>query len=125
MIKMGREEPVASMDSGGKLMWAKHNDIMSANLKSLGADYEVVDGEKLPLAVKELGSADLYPQSLQHSPNGRFVSVCGDGEYIIYTALAWRNKSFGQALEFIWSNASSEYATRESRSSIKLYKKAC
>ena len=26
------------------------------------------------------------------------MTVCGDGEYIIYTALAWRNKSFGSAL---------------------------
>lgn len=36
------------------------------------------------------------PQSLRHNSNGRFVTVCGDGEYVIYTALAWRNKSFGR-----------------------------
>lgn len=36
------------------------------------------------------------PQSLKHNPNGRFVTVCGDGEYVVYTALAWRNKSFGR-----------------------------
>ena len=70
------------------------------------------DGERLPLAVKDLGSCDLYPQSLQHNPNGRFVTVCGDGEYIIYTALAWRNKSFGTALEFVWAEDSSVFATR-------------
>lgn len=64
--------------------------------QALGADYEMQDGERLPLAVKDLGSSDLYPQSLQHNPNGRFVTVCGDGEYVVYTALAWRNKSFGQ-----------------------------
>jgi hypothetical protein len=44
--------------------------------------------------VKDLGSSDIYPQSLQHSPNGRFVTVCGDGEYVIYTALAWRNSEY-------------------------------
>lgn len=38
------------------------------------------DGERLPLAVKDLGACDLYPQSLRHNPNGRFVTVCGDGE---------------------------------------------
>lgn len=74
------------------------------------------DGERLPLAVKDLGSSDIYPQSLQHSPNGRFVTVCGDGEYVIYTALAWRNKSFGQALEFVWGDDSNVFATRESSS---------
>jgi coatomer subunit beta' len=95
MVKMGREEPVASMDASGKIIWARHNEVQTVNVKSLG-DAEETDGERLPLAVKDLGSSDIYPQSLQHSPNGRFVTVCGDGEYVIYTALAWRNKSFGQ-----------------------------
>ncbi|KAG8497080.1 hypothetical protein CXB51_008336 [Gossypium anomalum] len=82
----------------------------------------VTDGERLPLAVKELGTCDLYPQSLKHNPNGRFVVVCGDGEYIVYTALAWRNRSFGSALEFIWS-PDGEYAVRESTSKIKIFSK--
>lgn len=122
MIKIGREEPVASMDNSGKIIWAKHNEIQTVNIKSIGLD-EVVDGERLPLAVKELGSCDLYPQSLKHNPNGRFVVVCGDGEYIIYTALAWRNRSFGSALEFVWS-VDGEYAVRESTSKIKIFNKS-
>eukprot|EP00899_Mesostigma_viride_P001865 jgi/Mesvir1/1167/Mv17669-RA.1 len=122
LIKIGREEPVASMDSSGKIIWAKHNEIQTVNVKSLGSDVEVVDGERLSLAVKELGSCDLYPQSLSHNPNGRFVVVCGDGEYIIYTALAWRNKSFGNALEFAWSADTGEYGVRESSSKIKVFK---
>lgn len=28
--------------------------------------------------------------------------VCGDGEYIIYTAITLKNQSFGSALEFVW-----------------------
>jgi len=122
LVKIGREEPLASMDAGGKIVSAKHNEIQSVNLKSLPADVEISDGEKLRLAVKDLGSSDVYPQSLQHSPNGRFVSVCGDGEYVIYTALAWRNKSFGQGLEFVWSYDSSMYATKESGSILKIHK---
>lgn len=39
---------------------------------------------------------------------GRFVVVCGDGEFIIYTAMALRNKSFGSALEFVWAHDSSQ-----------------
>ncbi|KAL8043147.1 hypothetical protein ABFX02_09G099400 [Erythranthe guttata] len=122
MVKLGREVPVASMDNSGKIIWAKHNEIQTVNIKSVGADYEVADGERLPLAVKELGNCDLYPQSLKHNPNGRFVVVCGDGEYIIYTALAWRNRSFGSALEFVWSTEG-EYAVRESTSKIKIFSK--
>lgn len=122
MVKLGREVPVASMDNSGKIIWAKHNEIQTVNIKNVGADFEVTDGERLPLTVKELGTCDLYPQSLKHNPNGRFVVVCGDGEYIIYTALAWRNRSFGSALEFVWSS-DGEYAVRESTSRIKLFSK--
>jgi hypothetical protein len=64
-----------------------------------------------------------FLQSLKHNPNGRFVTVCGDGEYIIYTALAWRNRSFGSALEFVWST-DGEYAVRESTSKIKIFNKS-
>ncbi|GBG64185.1 hypothetical protein CBR_g40885 [Chara braunii] len=123
MIRMGREEPVASMDGSGKVVWAKHNEIQTVNIKSVGAEVEMNDGERLPLAVKELGSCDLYPQSLKHNPNGRFVVVCGDGEYIIYTALAWRNRSFGSALDFVWSTEG-EYAVRESTSKIRIFSKS-
>ncbi|GBG65649.1 hypothetical protein CBR_g51949 [Chara braunii] len=123
MIKIGREEPVVSMDGNGKIVWAKHNEIQTVNVKTVGADVEMNNGERLPLAVKDLGSCDLYPQSLKHNPNGRFVVVCGDGEYIIYTALAWRNRSFGSALDFVWS-IDGEYAVRESTSKIKIFNKS-
>ncbi|XP_050935326.1 coatomer subunit beta'-1-like isoform X2 [Cucumis melo] len=50
------------MDNSGKITWAKHNEIQTVNIKSVGADFEVTDGERLPLAVKEMGTCDLYPQ---------------------------------------------------------------
>ena len=52
----------------------------------------------------------------------RFVVVCGDGEYIIYTAMALRNKSFGSAQEFVWSHDSSQYAIRDGSSIVKIFK---
>ncbi|KAG5457766.1 MAG: LOW QUALITY PROTEIN: coatomer WD associated region-domain-containing protein, partial [Olpidium bornovanus] len=122
VIKLGREEPAVSMDNSGKIIWAKHNDIQTANVKT-GSDADnIKDGERLSLPVKDLGNCEVHPQTLQHSRNGRFVVVCGDGEYIIYTALAWRSKSFGSALEFVWAIDSNEYAVRESTSTIKLFK---
>lgn len=42
LIKIGREEPVASMDTSGKIIWARHNEIQTVNVKSLGADFEDV-----------------------------------------------------------------------------------
>jgi len=121
IIKLGREEPAMSMDSSGKIIWAKHSEIQQANIKAMG-DQEIKDGERLSLAVKDMGSCEIYPQTISHNPNGRFVVVCGDGEYTIYTAMALRNKAFGSAQEFVWSNDSSVYAIREGSTSVKLFK---
>ncbi|XP_023280798.1 coatomer subunit beta' [Seriola lalandi dorsalis] len=121
IIKLGREEPAMSMDSSGKVMWARHSEVQQANLKAMG-EAEMRDGERLALGVKDMGSCEIYPQTIQHSPNGRFVVVCGDGEYIIYTAMALRNKSFGSAQEFVWAHDSSQYAIREGNSMVKIFK---
>ena len=43
---------------------------------------------------------------------------------VIYTALAWRNKAFGQALDFVWGakDNSNDFAIRQSSVSVKIYK---
>lgn len=121
VIELGSDEPVASMDGSGKIVWAKNNEIQTTNLRGLAAD--VGDGERLPMIPRDLGTCELYPQSLKHNCNGRFVSVCGDGEFIIYTAQALRNKAFGSALDFVWSgNETGDYAIRESISRVKIFK---
>uniref|UniRef100_A0A8C4RXV6 Coatomer subunit beta' n=2 Tax=Erpetoichthys calabaricus TaxID=27687 RepID=A0A8C4RXV6_ERPCA len=121
IIKIGHEEPAMSMDASGRIIWAKHSEIQQANLKAMG-DAEIKDGERLPLAVKDMGICEIYPQTIQHNPNGRFVVVCGDGEYIIYSAMALRNKSFGSAQEFVWAHDSSQFAVRESNSVLRIFK---
>lgn len=83
---------------------------------------EIKDGERLPVAVKDMGACEIYPQTVAHNPNGRFVVVCGDGEYIIYTSMALRNKAFGSAQEFVWALESSEYAIRESSGTVKCFR---
>ncbi|KFY85628.1 hypothetical protein V500_08246, partial [Pseudogymnoascus sp. VKM F-4518 (FW-2643)] len=122
VIKMGREEPAVSMDGSGKLIWARHSEVVASIIK--GGDASLKDNDPISLPTKDLGTCEVYPQTLIHSPNGRFVSVCGDGEYIIYTALAWRNKAFGSALDFVWGSKdnSNDYAIRESPTSVKIYK---
>eukprot|EP00742_Colponemidia_sp_Colp-10_P004148 GILJ01004426.1.p1 GENE.GILJ01004426.1~~GILJ01004426.1.p1 ORF type:complete len:1009 (-),score=201.47 GILJ01004426.1:141-2768(-) len=120
VIKIGNDEPVASM-SAGKIIWAKHSEIQTGNL-NLTPKEGVTDGERLPLATKDMGSCEIFPQNLKHNSNGRVFAVCGDGEYIIYTAQALRNKSFGPALEFVWATEGGDYATRESTSKVKVFK---
>uniref|UniRef100_A0A915Q571 Beta'-coat protein n=1 Tax=Setaria digitata TaxID=48799 RepID=A0A915Q571_9BILA len=123
-VKLGREEPAISMDSSGKILWARHSEMQQANLKTLDAATldQMQDGERISLSIKDVGSCEIYPQTLTHNSNGRYVVACGDGEYIVYTAMALRNKAFGSGLEFVWSTDPSEYAVRESASSIKIFK---
>eukprot|EP00168_Porphyra_purpurea_P014282 TRINITY_DN4077_c0_g1_i1.p1 TRINITY_DN4077_c0_g1~~TRINITY_DN4077_c0_g1_i1.p1 ORF type:complete len:964 (+),score=310.33 TRINITY_DN4077_c0_g1_i1:209-2893(+) len=123
LLQLGKDEPVASMDHGGKVILAKHNEISTVNVRNANSD-SLRDGERVVLPSKELGSCEIYPQSVAHSPNGRFVAVCGDGEYIIYTALAWRNKAFGTADEVVWDGGAGEYAVRIGPSDVRVYNKA-
>lgn len=121
VVKLGREEPAVSMDGSGKLIWAKHNEVVSAIIKGGEA---TKDNQPIHLTTKDLGSCEVYPSTLSHSANGRFVAVCGDGEFIVYTALAWRNKQFGSALDFVWASKenSNDFAIRESATSVKVFK---
>lgn len=126
VVELGSDDPVASMDSTGKIVWAKNNEIQTANVRGLasgsGEDDGIPDGERLPIIPRDLGACELYPQMLKHNCNGRFVAVCGDGEFIIYTSQALRNKAFGQALDFVWSGTGTgDYAIRESISQVKIF----
>jgi coatomer subunit beta' len=46
----------------------------------------------------------------------------GDGEYITYTALAWRNKSFGNGISFSWAPDSNTHAVLENKVKLRVYK---
>src|SRR5437764_14751715 len=83
VVSMGREEPAVSMDSGGKIVWARtgQNEVVSMVVK--GGDAELKDGAPLSLATKELGSGVIYPQTRSPSPDGRFVLVRAVGELIM------------------------------------------
>ena len=42
----------------------------------------------------------------------------------MYTALAWRNKTYGSAIDFAWGSKdnSNDYAIRESTTSVRIYR---
>lgn len=121
VAKVGKDEPVMSMDPNGKILIAQGNDITRIDIKGL-ADREVADGEVIPLAAKELGTTESTPVKILHGPSGQYIAVITDGEYTINSSLAWRPKAFGQALSFCWGVENGAYAILESPSTVKLYK---
>lgn len=121
VIQLGDDKPLLSLDPMGKIVSCKHTEVYHSVIKASDAA-EAQDGEVIQLSQKELSNVEFYPSTLVHSPNGRFVAVTGDDEYIIYTALAWRNKTYGTALDFAWAQDSNYYAIRESKSAVKVFK---
>ncbi|CAD6947108.1 unnamed protein product, partial [Tilletia laevis] len=122
VIKIGKEEPSVSMDNSGKLVWAKNAEVLGTNLGGLVPAELPADGQRINVGVREIGGSEVYATNLVHSPNGCFVAVVGDGEYIIYTALVWRNKAFGPGFGFAWASDSNTYVVKESDSKIKVFK---
>jgi len=128
IIKRGRDKPTFSMDSSGKVIYTRNQNVFSGTLQTIthpsddSPTTSLADGTRLSLSPKEIGSTENFANSLIQSPNGRFVTVVGDGEYITYTALAWRNKSFGNGVSFAWAPDSNTYAVLESKVKLKVFK---
>lgn len=60
------------MDASGKIVYARNTEILTANVGALDAESESIeDGQRLAVSLRDLGTTEVYPQSLQHSPNGR------------------------------------------------------
>eukprot|EP00484_Ammonia_sp_Unknown_P017182 CAMPEP_0197027770 /NCGR_PEP_ID=MMETSP1384-20130603/7644_1 /TAXON_ID=29189 /ORGANISM="Ammonia sp." /LENGTH=938 /DNA_ID=CAMNT_0042456673 /DNA_START=31 /DNA_END=2847 /DNA_ORIENTATION=+ len=123
MIKLGQEEPIVSMDSSGKVVWAKNHEIQLTKIMKGKSFENIIDGEQLQVSTDDLGSCEFYPNYLKHNKNSQLIAICGDGEYTIYTSLRLKHKSFGQGEGFAWSSVSSDvYATKQSSTKIKIYK---
>lgn len=146
VVKLGKDTPIVSMDKQGKLIISRNNVVYSSSVRaSSGASsfddgfddgtsavaapvvntpaIVLKDGEPVPAQERELGSVEHFPSGILHNPNGRFVAIAGDNEYVIYTAQTLRNKSFGQGLDFVWSAyGTGDYAVRESTQKVKIFR---
>jgi coatomer subunit beta' len=101
-------------------------DVLSGNLQTISdpsssPSTSFADGSRLP-PFDQRNRLHRNIRYILAPPNGRFVTVVGDSEYIIYTSLAWRNKSFGNGISFAWAPESNTYAVLESKIKLKIYK---
>ena len=116
VLRLGRSEPVAGMH-GNKVVWVKNSTVLTAS-----AELSEQDGS-CSLPDKELGSSEVAMiNQVTVSPSGRYISVVGnEGDYVIYSSLALRNKAFGKALEVAWNSDADQYATRDASGKVTLH----
>ena len=88
-----------TMESNGRCYWAKNTEIQSANFKQASI---TEDGQIIDVSVKDVSTTEKCPISLQYSSNNKYIALLNENEYSIYTALSWRNKSFGQGRDLVW-----------------------
>jgi coatomer subunit beta' len=50
----------------------------------------------------------VYPEKMEFDPQGRTVLVCGDGEFVIYNAVSFKSKTYGNAEQIVWGTKSGQ-----------------
>lgn len=118
ILRLGKTDPVVSLDAlNGKLAWAKGHTLLTSPIirseTSIGEQPRDLVGGIVQLSPKELGQSDIYPTGISYAPNGRWIAVWGDGQYVVYSAVAWRNKTFGRTTDFSWSASGNDYVVRD------------
>jgi len=126
VVELGKNKMIFSYHAG-KVLSCRHNRVYVSNLKAKAqADVDFEDGAIIETPKKELGTTDMFASSCSHNPNGRLVAICGENEYLVYTAQALRSKAFGSAQSFVWSSEG-DYATLNNKNNaskciIQVYK---
>ena len=121
VLKVGKDEPVFSMDSNGKIMYSNNHDVVQMNLKG-NVPADIGDGEKITLAPKDIGTCEHVPKRLEHNSTGQYVVVVTEDEYTINSALAWRPQHFGKCQDFVWGTEAKTFAVLENSNTVKVYK---
>lgn len=119
VFKLGKEDPIVSMDDKGKIIMAIHNEIQQITIKS---SVDSTTSGELKTTVKDLGALELYPVSIQHDPSSRYIAVCGDGDFVIKNAASWTSKIYGEGEMLVWGPASGQYAVKQGGNKIKIFK---
>ena len=104
LIKIGSDDPVVSI-SNGKIIWTKSMEVYSANLKAVEYD-SLKDGERVALDPKELGTTEIYPTYLRHSPNSHHFGLCNRKEFIVIKTASFKTVVSGSGTNLIWQNDS-------------------
>lgn len=101
VLRIGNEIPMVSFNNG-KVVLVNRGEIQNFNLKLLQAG-DSKDGDIVKPTIKDLGRAETYCQGLKFSPSGRYFSVCGDTDFVVYSFPKFANAAFGNGSDLVWS----------------------
>lgn len=59
-----------------------------------------------------MGRCEVTPAVISHNPNGRFLAVVGEGEYVVYTSRQLRSKAFGEGIDLVWRSGGNSYCVQ-------------
>ena len=100
VIKVGNELPMVTY-CNSKVVMVNRSDIKTCNLKLAQGEYK--DGDALKVNVKDLGRCETYAQSMRFAPSGRYFSVCGDTDFVVYSFPKYANAAFGNGSDLVWA----------------------
>ena len=101
VIQIGQETPLFSF-SKGKLILCKNSGFFTSNLKAV-LTKKLKDFQEIKLEQKEIGSTDLFPKDLKHSPNGQYFFVTDGTEFAVHKAQTGKQTTFGTCDGIVWS----------------------
>mgnify|MGYP003706063383 CR=1 FL=1 len=122
VIKIGNEIPLMSYNNG-KVVMVKKAEIQTFNLKLNQGEFK--DGDIIKPNTKDLGRCETYAQGIKFAPSGRYFSVCGDNDFIVYSYPKFSNAAFGTGNDLIWSShkiSDNMFAIRSGENKVKIYK---
>lgn len=64
----------------------------------------MADGEKVPISTKELGTAEIYPTYLRHSPNSHHFGLCNRREFTVIKTSSFKTVVSGSGTNLVWNN---------------------
>jgi len=79
-----------------------------------------VSEKRFDVVSKELGTADMFPTMIRHSPDGHLFAVCNDKEFAVVRTATFKNAKFGTGADLSWS-LDKDFAVRDNLL-VKIYR---
>ncbi|MCQ2819765.1 MAG: coatomer subunit beta' [archaeon] len=119
VFQLGNTQPLATFSSAqSKIVYCQQNNVYSINLKQI--QNEAKDGEIIYIPPKQIGNTEVYPTEINYSPNGRYISILSDKEFIISPSGVYRSSCVGNSNDLSW-NDNDSFIIKDSNQ-VKIYK---